>query len=122
MFPLLTLLARPGLIVARRPHGRHVATYRPRSSGRPRSAAATQSAASPVFTCPVVTRSTLGAILAGMVIVGGFLVVLLNKDATGYAAILTAGGFLVGNSLYQRHRQEKERKEKLQAIEISSQR
>jgi uncharacterized membrane protein len=59
----------------------------------------------------------LGTVLASLVIVGGFLVVILNKDATGYAAVLTAGGFLLGNSLYQRFRQEKERKEKLAAVE-----
>ncbi len=58
----------------------------------------------------------IGGILAGLVMIGGFLVVLLNKDPWGYAAILTAGAGLVGTAIWMRKEQAKERREKEEAL------
>jgi uncharacterized membrane protein len=58
----------------------------------------------------------LGAILAGLVIVGGSTVSIMGRDIRGFGGALLAGGFLVANSIYQRRRQEKERKENAQAF------
>lgn len=58
----------------------------------------------------------LGTALAGLIIIGGFAVVLVRGDAYGYAAILTAGATLVGTALWIRSAQAKERKEKEEAL------
>ena len=58
----------------------------------------------------------LGTVLAGLIIVGGFLAVILKGDVRGYAMVLASGAGLVGTALHIRNAQAKERREKEQSL------
>jgi len=61
---------------------------------------------------------TLGFVLALVVLVGGFWLISIDKDAKGISLIIGAASALMGSYIYGRRQQGKERVEKEQAFRL----